>query len=246
MGPLSFLNDASVHIGDVHCAIGRGGHIDRAEQRISRAQKLRLLFLKNVVQGGQSLRYHRVDLTHDTSHWFAIEILAFNIGRESVATVYIVTRRTCNAIERAIRLANFVHTTLHVGGFHGCTPGYVKTFGKFIGDFKISVMNRKLEMRRQAAGPTLEPQFAVVVVGKAPLGAVGTRFFPNDPLWRFTNAEGIDSAIEPVIHAIIHEGLLVFYVARAAVFAGKKFFFVGFSIAVCIGVFVDIVGIGFH
>ena len=39
--PLRLLDDAAVHVGDVHRAVGRGRHVDGPEQRIGRADELR-------------------------------------------------------------------------------------------------------------------------------------------------------------------------------------------------------------
>ena len=149
-------------------------------------------------------------------------------------------------LEGAIRLPYFVHTTLHISNFDGRTPGYIEAFGKLVGYLKIAVLNWKLEIRRQTTCPALEPEFAIVIVRNAPLCPVETRFLPNNPVGRFPNPKRIHSAIQPVIHAIIHECLLVFHIPRPTVFGREEFFFVGFAIAVGIGVFINVVRIGFH
>ena len=107
-------------------------------------------------------------------------------------------------------------------------------------------MYGKLKIRRHTTGSSLKPKFAVIIVGHAPLGPVKSRLLADHAIGGFPYAKSIDRAVQPIVHAPIHKCLLVLYVARPAIFIGEEFFLVGNPIAIGIGVFINIVGIGLH
>src|SRR5690606_28681104 len=103
-------------------------------------------------------------------------------------------------------------------------------------------MYRKFKIGRYSTGSSLEPNLTVIIVCYAPLGMVISGFFPNDAIGGFPYPKGVHCTIKPIVHSPMHKGLLVLYIAGAAVISGEQFFFIGFTVPIGIRVLVYIVG----
>jgi hypothetical protein len=96
-GPRRLLDDAAVHVGDVHRPVGRRGHVDRAEQRIGRADELRQRI--HVAHLRETLGLHGSQAAHDARDGFTVEVVADHVFRQAIAAEHVVAGAGCRSIQ---------------------------------------------------------------------------------------------------------------------------------------------------
>src|SRR5262249_2341677 len=110
---------------------------------------------------------------------------------------------------------------------------------------EVSVDDGELPVRRETTCPALEPQLAVIVLRRAPLGAVGSGWLFDHAMRGPSGTERIDRAVQPVIESDRQEALLVFDVAVATVTGVEQFLLVCDAVAVGVGVLPDLLRMRF-
>ena len=71
LGPVSLLDDAAIHIGDVEGSIGRGVEIDGAEERVGRADELGLFV--RIAEDGDAVFHFDLRAADEAADGFAEE-----------------------------------------------------------------------------------------------------------------------------------------------------------------------------
>ena len=244
--PRCAFDHAAVHVGDVENAIRTGGDVDRAEQRIERANELRERI--RVLQLREPIGLDGSQATDDAGDDFAMEIVADEICGQPVAAIDLIAGRGGRVDQRAIGNPRTRKPSLDIPNQNGSAPGDVEVGLELLGGGgrEVAVMDGKLEVARQAAGAMLEPHFAVVVLGGAPLGTVRPGRFADDPGRRRAHAERVDRAVQPVVHRPEQARRLGLEVAAAAEVRGEQFLLVRDAVAVRIGVLPDLISIRLH
>ena len=91
LGPLRALDHAAIHVGDVHRAVRSGRDVGGTEQRIHRPDELGLRV--DVPKLRQAVRFHRPQPTDDAGDDLAVEVVADQVFRKSIATIDLIARR---------------------------------------------------------------------------------------------------------------------------------------------------------
>ena len=239
--PLRLLDDAAIHVGDVHRPVRRGGDVDRAEQRIRRADELGERV--DVPELREPFALHRMEAADDARDDLAVEVVAHQVLGQAIAAIHVVAGGAGGAGQRAVGHAHGVHAALHVGDEHRRAPGDVEVGLELLGIGEVAVLDGRLEVPGHAAGAGLEPHLAVVVHGHAPLPAVRAGGLAQHAAGRPLQADRIDGAVDPVVEPPGEAALLVLDVHHPAHAGGEQFFLVGDVVVVGVGVFPDLVGV---
>ena len=233
-GEVPDLDDAVIHVRDVHGAVGGSRDIDGTEQRVERLDELVVRI--RVVQVGEAFLLVRTDAADDAADRLAVQIIADEILRQAVAPIDVVAGAAGDAFERAIGHARGVQAALHVGNAYRCAPGNPEVRLELVGDGEVAVDDRELEADRHAGRAALEPHLAVVVLRDAPLAAVVAGRLLHHAVRCPARAERVVGAVHPVVEAPGQERLLPFDVGEAPVPGVEQLLLVRDAVAVRIGV----------
>ena len=237
-GEVSDLDDAVVHVRDVHGAVRRRRHVDGPEERIERLDELVVRI--RVVQEGQAVLLLGVDAPDDAPDRLAIEVLTDEILRQPVAAVDVVARAAGDALQRSVRHAGRVQPALHVRDAHRRAPGNAEVRFELVRHGEVAVDDRELKAHRDARRAALEPHLAVVVLRDAPLAAVAAGRLLDHAVRRPSRAEGVVGAVHPVVERPRQERFLSLDVGEAPVAGVEELLLVRHAVAVRVGVLPDL------
>ena len=152
------------------------------------------------------------------------------------------------AVERAVGHPHGGQPALHVGDENRRAPRDVQVLLELIGHAEVAVVDRQLEVSGHAAGAALEIHLAVVVHCRAPLRVVAAGgLLPDRPaVHGGAGAEGVDGAVEPVVHGPEQARLLVLDVGEPAKAAGEQLLLVRGAVVVGVGELPHLVRIRLH
>lgn len=113
------------------------------------------------------------------------------------------------------------------------------------GDVEAAVEDGLLEVLRPALGPTGEPEFAVIILGHAPLAAVWWRGLLARRSARAVPAEsvGVVAGVDPVIERPDETAGLVLEIAATRPAGGPEFLLIRHAVAIGIAMEMQVVGI---
>ena len=237
-----------VHVRQVDRAVGRGRHVDRAEQRIGAGDELRSGI--GVLEPRQALADRDLGAPHEAADGLGEEQVAAQVVGQAVAAEDVLAAGRGEVVEDADRHADAAHAALRVGvAAHVGRPHDAEVVLELVVDVEGAVLDRRLEVDRAAlAAGVDEPHLAVVVLGQAPLAAVRRRrLLQHLALRRPAQAERVVGAVDPVVHRPDEAARLVLEVLADAPGAlVEQLLLVGDAVVVGVGVLVDLVGVRLH
>ena len=242
--PLRPLDHAAIHVRDVDRAVRPGRRVGGTEQRVERTDELGAWV--DILKLREALGLDRPEPADDASDHFAVEIVANQILRQPISTIDLITGGGRGVDQRAVGHASARQPRLDVADQDRRAPHDVQIRLELIRRREVAVVHRELEVAGHAAGATLEPDLAVVVLRHAPLGAVRPGWLFQEAVGGPPQAKRVDRAVKPVVHRPEQAGLLRFHVARTPEVRGEQLFLVGHSVGIGIGVLPHFVRVGLH
>ncbi len=244
-GPFPLLDDAVVHVGDVHRSIRSVADVHGPEQLIRARDELRRrIHVAQLRQPFDVLDRRPPDQPSDR---LGKEKIALEIGRQLVAAddggasrggeVIQVLRRHARAGDAALHVADawrgpddgevLLETVFHSGRAvrirsrrrrrWSAGSSAARAAARRLTRRERAVVDRKLEVHRPALAARVdEPRLPIVIRRQAPLSAVRSGWLTEKARWRPTNPERVVGRVDPVVHVPQKARLLVLDVRVAA------------------------------